>query len=370
MDENGDPDPTVRELRERIRRLEKTNSVLMQAAEGRAEAESSAYDLFKTNGTLEQLVNERTARLQRTQEALQRSLSLVRATLDSSLDAIIAIDLEENVVDSNQRFSELWHLDPERVQRASGGELLGLLARQVVDRPGFIRRIQGLHQDDAFDREAAFEIDCLDGRTLELRSAPQRMRGQTVGRIWSFRDVTDRKRADEQLRYLASFDSLTGLPNRAHFRSGLQHMLQEADALGGNIAVLFLDLDHFKSVNDTLGHAVGDLLLQEVGRRLKGCVRQTDLVARQGGDEFAVALGPVCSRDAARAIAAKVLDALASPFTLAQHAVHSGTSIGIAFSPADGRDVDTLIKHADTAMYVAKAQGRGTARFFEAGGRA
>lgn len=365
MDDEVDLHRTVRELRERILRLEKTNSVLMQSAEGRAEAEENAYDLFKANGTLEQLVGERTARLQRTQDALQRTLSLVRATLDSSLDGIIAIDLEENVVDSNQRFSELWRLDASLVRTASGGQLLGLLARQVVDRSAFIRRIQGLHRDDAFDREAAFEIDCIDGRTLELRSAPQRMAGRTIGRIWSFRDVTERKQADERMRYLATYDSLTGLPNRAHFHAQLQAMLVNAHADDNHIAVMFLDLDHFKAVNDTLGHATGDLLLQEVGRRLQGCVRQTDLVARQGGDEFAMALGPACSREAAALIAAKVLQAFASPFQLGEHVVNSGTSIGIAFSPDDGRDADTLIQHADAAMYLAKARGRGTARFFD-----
>ena len=200
MDDEVDLHRTVRELRERIRRLEKTNSVLMQSAEGRAEAEDNAYDLFKANGTLEQLVDERTARLQRTQDALQRTLSLVRATLDSSLDGIIAIDLEENVVDSNQRFSELWRLDASLVRTASGGQLLGLLARQVVDRPGFIRRIQGLHRDDAFDREAAYRSRLQAGMAERTRSELSNavLKGWPVGSegfLASLAQLTDRRLA-------------------------------------------------------------------------------------------------------------------------------------------------------------------------------
>jgi diguanylate cyclase (GGDEF)-like protein len=176
--------------------------------------------------------------------------------------------------------------------------------------------------------------------------------------------IGELRRARDVGRHLAHHDTLTGLPNRQAFRSRLRQELAQARRHGRQLAVLFLDLDRFKHINDTLGHAVGDRLLQEVGRRLQGCVRQTDLAARRGGDEFNLVLADVRrGQDAAR-VARKIQAALALPFKLDGTEFYTSASIGISVFPADGRDLDTLVKHADIAMYQAKAQGGGTHRFF------
>jgi diguanylate cyclase (GGDEF)-like protein len=176
--------------------------------------------------------------------------------------------------------------------------------------------------------------------------------------------VTELRRAREVGRHLAHHDTLTDLPNRQAFRSRLRQELANARRHGRQVAVLFIDLDRFKHINDTLGHGVGDRLLQEVARRLRSCVRETDLAARRGGDEFNLILTDIRrGQDAAR-VARKVQAALALPFRLEGNEFYTSASIGISVYPADGRDIDTLVKHADIAMYQAKEQGGCTHRFF------
>ncbi|QDU69138.1 putative bifunctional diguanylate cyclase/phosphodiesterase [Engelhardtia mirabilis] len=172
------------------------------------------------------------------------------------------------------------------------------------------------------------------------------------------------RRAREVGRHLAHHDTLTNLPNRQAFRARLRQLLAQARRNRRQLAVLFLDLDRFKHINDTLGHAVGDRLLQEVASRLKSCVRESDMAARRGGDEFNLILADIRrGQDAAR-VARKVQTALAKPFKLDGAEFYTSASIGISVYPADGRDVETLVKHADIAMYQAKGQGGGTHRFF------
>ncbi|AKJ28209.1 putative bifunctional diguanylate cyclase/phosphodiesterase [Caldimonas brevitalea] len=483
MNDHLDRDAVIRALEDRVRKLEKTNAVLMQAAEDRSEAEHGAYDLFKTNATLEQKVGERTASLKLAQEQLQKSLSLVRATLDSTADGIVVVDPQGRVVDYNERFRVLWRIPQDLARAGLAFALLRHLGSQVVRGDSFVRRLSALAYEPSTQLEE--EITCLDGRVFELYSTPQRMEGKTVGRVWCFRDITERKRtgelisrlghilnsssneiylfdaeslrfvqtngsaqrnlgysqdelremqpsdivvgltpgqfrrllrplhagredelrletelrrrdgttypvamhlqlsqredpavfvavvqditerrrAHEQLHYLANYDGLTGLANRHQFGERLGELLQLARAKAAQVAVMFLDLDRFKSVNDTLGHSAGDRMLQEVARRIKWCLRGTDLVARLGGDEFAVAL-PGASQEAVDAVARKVLKAFHRPFVVDGQELYSATSIGISFFPADGEDVDTLLKHADAAMYLAKEQGRGNHQFF------
>ena len=170
--------------------------------------------------------------------------------------------------------------------------------------------------------------------------------------------------SNEQLAQLASFDALTGLPNRALFADRLEQALLKAERSNGNVGLLFLDLDGFKVVNDSLGHSVGDTLLRAVGERLKNCVRDGDTVARLGGDEFTLILTTLSSAEDAAVVAQKVLDALQEPFHLSGRAVHVGASIGITTYPEDGADVENLVKHADTAMYHAKHLGKNRYHFF------
>jgi len=171
-------------------------------------------------------------------------------------------------------------------------------------------------------------------------------------------DITDRKRAQEQVEYQAYHDSLTGLPNRLLFRDRITLALAHAKRTGRLSAVMFLDLDQFKWVNDTLGHTVGDRLLQAIGARLVTCVRAEDTVARMGGDEFTVLLAELSDRRGATLVAQKVLEAVRHPVTIDEHELFVTTSIGIAVFPDEGTDAETLLKNADRAMYRAKDEGR------------
>jgi diguanylate cyclase (GGDEF)-like protein/PAS domain S-box-containing protein len=189
----------------------------------------------------------------------------------------------------------------------------------------------------------------LDGRPLLLES---------------FIDISDRKRSEEAIQQLAYYDPLTGLPNRTLFKDRLGQTLSRAQREKSMVALLFLDLDRFKNINDTLGHASGDQLLIITASRLQGCIRRSDTVSRLGGDEFVVILNSLMQAEDASSLAQKILAALSEPVSIDGHEVASTASIGIAIHPADGADVDTLLRNADTAMYEAKGKGRNTYRFF------
>jgi diguanylate cyclase (GGDEF)-like protein len=179
----------------------------------------------------------------------------------------------------------------------------------------------------------------------------------------TFEDITARRHAEQQVVFMARHDALTLLPNRTVFRERIETAVEHTNRATA-AAVLYLDLDHFKIVNDTLGHPVGDLLLGMVAERLSGCVRQPDTVARFGGDEFAVVqIGPERVEDVAT-LAQRIIDVLSAPYAVDGHQVMIGVSIGIAMARADGSDPDTLLRNADIALYRAKEEGRGVYRFF------
>src|SRR5688572_10821380 len=212
-----------------------------------------------------------------------------------------------------------------------------------------------------------YRIVLADGsiRWVHDQAFPVRDASGTVYRIAGIgADVTHRKEAEEKLVYLAHYDGLTGLPNRVLFLDRLQQMLAQARRRGRQAAVMFLDLDRFKVVNDTLGHAVGDELLRNVAQRLSYCIRVGDTVARFSGDEFVLIVNDLREAEDARHIAQKVLQAFTDPFRLNGHEVFVSTSIGIAMFPADGEDEQTLLKSADTAMYRAKESGRDNFQFY------
>jgi diguanylate cyclase (GGDEF)-like protein/PAS domain S-box-containing protein len=190
--------------------------------------------------------------------------------------------------------------------------------------------------------------------------------GQITNYIANFTDITARKLAEAQISQLAYHDTLTGLLNRISLQNQLEQALAMAQRDQHALAVAFLDLDSFKTINDTMGHAVGDKLLMEVGHRLRESVRHSDVIARLGGDEFVVVLTEVEDATAAARVAEKILDALARPYRIDNHTLHSTASIGLAFYPDDGADGDTLMKSADTAMYHAKSVGRNNVQFYTA----
>jgi len=184
--------------------------------------------------------------------------------------------------------------------------------------------------------------------------------------VWILADITERKQSEERMRHIAQHDALTGLPNRMALLMRLAQLLPEARRHGWKIAMMFIDLDRFKIINDTLGHQVGDELLREVACRLSSVVRETDFVARLGGDEFVIILPGIASVADAAIVAGKTIAALSSAIEANGHELHTSPSIGISIFPDDGPDGDTILKNADTAMYHAKAAGRNNFQFFAA----
>jgi diguanylate cyclase (GGDEF)-like protein len=210
--------------------------------------------------------------------------------------------------------------------------------------------------------EATDTVELQDGRIIMIHHQPM----PDGGWVSTHQDITEQRRNEEKVHYLARHDALTDLPNRMLFGEDME-VAEARIRRGESIAVLCIDLDHFKSVNDTLGHAIGDAVLKEVGVRLKACCRGADVVARLGGDEFAVLIGPLRHASSAANLAERIVKAIADPFDIGDHRVLIGASIGIAVSPQDGPDAATLFKNADLALYRAKGEGRSTFHFFEPG---
>jgi diguanylate cyclase (GGDEF)-like protein/PAS domain S-box-containing protein len=287
---------------------------------------------------------------------LKRSLSLIQATLESTGDGILVMNRSSEIEDYNQKFLEMWGIPIELTQAQQDLSLLNFVLPQLKDPDTFLKHMQALYADPEATSNGVLEF--IDGRVLEQYSQPQRLNGEIVGRVWSFRDVTQRYRNEATIHYQALHDLLTGLPNRILFHDRLSIALSQAARDRLHLVVMFLDLDRFKVINDTLGHAVGDLLLQGVAQRLQGCLRESDTISRWGGDEFTILLPNLSHVEEATTIAQRILTVMKPDFALERHTLHISTSVGIAIYPTDGHDAETLLKNADAALYRAKESGR------------
>ena len=291
----------------------------------------------------------------RAETELSETLSLLTATLDSTADGILVVDLEGGITSFNQRFVEMWSIPDSVLESRDDEQAIACVLGQLNEPEAFLAKIRELYARP--DAQSEDVIEFLDGRFFERSSLPQRVGGETVGRVWSFRDITDRKRLESELSHQAFHDSLTELANQALFRDRVEHALARTTRDRDHLAVLFIDLDDFKTVNDGLGHTAGDELLVAVSDRLRGCLRASDSAARLGGDEFAVLLEDVGPDREAEDVAARLIDSLHEPFTVLGHEVFVSASIGIAFAgPATSGD--QLLRSADLAMYTAKRRGK------------
>jgi diguanylate cyclase (GGDEF)-like protein len=203
-------------------------------------------------------------------------------------------------------------------------------------------------------------VDTADGRAIQIINQPL----EAGGWVATIEDVTERKRSDEKIVHLAHYDALTDLPNRVLFREQLESALEKVQP-DQQLAVLYIDIDEFKSVNDALGHSVGDELLKAVAGRLRGCLGETDVAARLGGDEFAIIQTAIRHPSDTTHLVGRIYEAIRKPYDCGGHLITTDASIGIALAPQQGADLDQLLKNADMAMYEAKADGRRTYRFFE-----
>ena len=298
------------------------------------------------------------------QEAILQSTNLrLDTALDNMSQGLCLFDAGGRLTVVNRRYCEIFGLSPDRLP-------LGLPYREVAALSA-AGRADRRSDPDAFALALAETAACrpsnadflhlADGRVVEV--SHKAVRGG--GLVATFEDVTERREADARIAFMARHDVLTGLPNRAMFGERIEEAVAHLGR-GSPFAVLCLDLDRFKEVNDTLGHPVGDALLRAVADRLRACVREVDTIARLGGDEFAIIISEAEQPQDAAVLARRIIEVVSAPYDLDGNRASVGVSIGICFAPGDGTTCDKLLKNADVALYRAKADGRGTWRFFEA----
>jgi len=294
------------------------------------------------------------------EQALRLSEERYRTLVENQSDLVVKIDCNGIIQFSSPSFS--------RVIGIPEADLIACPLLPLIAGEHQARLMKKMHDFSCQDQACYEELDLQVGEDVRRYgwSVKEVTEGDGVlaGFICIGRDITEQKQAEENIQQLAYYDNLTGLPNRMLLQDRLLQVLSQTRRDERKAAVLFLDLDRFKTVNDTLGHAIGDELLKQVAQRLKVNIRDADTVARQGGDEFVIVLNSIESGRQAAQVASKVISALAHPFQVQGQSIFTGTSVGIALFPDDGLDAGTLLKHADMAMYLAKESGRGKFKFF------
>jgi diguanylate cyclase (GGDEF)-like protein len=286
---------------------------------------------------------------------------VIDAALNNMSQGLCMFDASERIIVSNQRYRDMFGPVRERIEaHCTLSELLYALQSEGVTDEEPELCLNELRAALATGLPTRRQRTLTDGRTFAISRCPL----PDGGWVATHEDITERIAAEARIAHMARHDPLTDLPNRASMREQLQQALARVHR-GEMVALHYIDLDHFKNINDTLGHLFGDDLLKAVADRLRSCVREMDLVARLGGDEFAIVQAGVEKPGDAAVLAQRVQDVMRKPFVFGDQEAGVDTSIGIAIAPADGSDVEELLKSADIAAYAAKAAGRGTYRFFE-----
>lgn len=285
---------------------------------------------------------------------LRKALSLLQATLDATADGIMVVDTGGQIVSFNQRLIEMWQVPESIIAAGNRRKVTDFVSGQLVDPAAYRDRVERVYRDG--EAESHDTLEFTDGRVFERISRPQRVDGETVGRVWCFRDVTERKNLEARLSYQAFHDSLTGLANRALFQDRLAHGASRMARTGGHLAVLFVDLDNLKAVNDSLGHAAGDAVLQTTARAISGCLRECDSVARLGGDEFGILLEDVGGINDVLGSAERVRMAVSRPVHVAGRDIVVTACVGVALD-GPGLTYDQLLCNADLATFAAKESG-------------
>ena len=299
-------------------------------------------------------------------KASEQSLETAHRQLDTALShipqGVCFFDADHRLVVSNRRYCEVYGMPPDSIRHgATLAEIVQLRYQTVgvtkFDGAEYLRWLEDVANAGTAHNSL---VELSDGRTIAIQSQPM----PDGGWVATHEDITERRQAEDKIAFLAKHDALTSLPNRSLLMERITAVLKDA-ARGKHFAILFLDLDRFKAVNDTLGHNVGDELLREVANRLRGIVRHGCTVARLGGDEFVILQVDVQTPDDCARLTRRILKTIAAPYQIGEHEVVIGVSVGIEISGRETNSADVLLKHADLALYRSKSQGRGAFHFFE-----
>lgn len=338
---------TQDELEQRIQELEAT-------------LEQTSKELLQRNWELENQLEAAS----NSHSQLEQLYSIINSTLQTSRDGIILMDDEGDPILFNSTAATLLNTTQSYIGQADYNALESLMLEKTKNSYLFSEQLNLIRKDPHTDTLCTLELN--DGRIVECSSYVREQSGEVIGRVWNFHDITELRRNEEEIRYRAFHDPLTGLPNRTLFTDRITHALSRQQRKPDEVlALLFVDLDGFKYVNDTLGHETGDQLLREVAQRLAHVVREQDTIARHGGDEFLILLEAVQDSQEICQISERILKQLTKVFNGADQEIYISASIGITIAPKDGDTPETLIRNADMAMYQAKSQGRNNFQYFQ-----
>ncbi|MDP2829414.1 MAG: EAL domain-containing protein [Sulfuricellaceae bacterium] len=339
------------EIEHRILRPDGTELTVLERAEVTRDAAGQAIQM---TGTMQDITERKQA---------EKDINLADQVFENSIEGIIITDAQANILRVNRAFTTITGYSEE--------EVLGRNPRLLQSDRHDVAFFQamwallveyGYWQGEVWNRRKSGEVYPQWLSMVAIRNE----QGETIHYLGVFADLSEKKQAEAHLHHLAYYDALTELPNRLLLEERMKQVLAAASNNNSLVAVLHLDLDRFKTINDTLGHPFGDKLLQAVAERLAGRIRSSDTIARFSGDEFAVVLADVGSQDNAKLVAGNILEAMSKPFNLEENEVFITSSIGVAFYPVDADNMDDLIRNADTAMSHAKAQGGNGYRLYGA----
>jgi len=298
-----------------------------------------------------EIVEEITERKQ-AEKSLRKSEEKYRSLVESTEDSVYLVDRDGTYLFMNNKYLSRIGSPVEKVVGSPYGKFHSEeKTKEFVEKLNEVfKTARSLHYEHKSERDSHYFLRTLSPVTDQ--------NGQITAVTVISKDITKLKQAEEQLAHMATYDPLTGLPNRQAFNDRLSLELSHAHRDQQKLAVMMLDLDHFKDINDTLGHSVGDQLLKAVGNRLTTLQRKSDTIARLGGDEFMLILPQIAQTNVAEKISQKLLEAVREPFVIDDNELHVTTSIGVVVYPEDAEDIETLVKNADIAMYRAKNKGR------------
>lgn len=314
-----------------------------------------ADDVRKYTGNLKLQVEDKT-------HSLQKSLSLIKSTFESSSDGILVISNNGSIIDYNHRMISMLNI-PEIILESKNKKKFIDYFKSQMEEPNLF--IDSLEKDQPINEISINVIKFKNGKIFECYSQPHRLNEAVIGYILDFRDITKRAHLEEDLQFQATHDALTGLGNRIELLKGMKNAIKISDQTHTPFAVIFIDFDRFKLVNDSLSHQVGDELLKKASERLRSTIRKEDILVRLGGDEFVIIFTDIRDENIIKNKVNTLLKLFQDPFHFQDREVTLTASIGVSFYPKDGKTSDILLRNADAAMYRAKANKGNTFEFYQ-----